>query len=355
MKLEALYKRSTTGKTSFLQIEVEGNKFRTESGFLHGKKVISDWTECKPKSYCTAEEQAWKQASAIQKKKIESGMFTNIDEIDNKSFISPMLAKDYNDYKDKIKFPLASQKKLDGVRSIIKKDGMWSRTGKKIISAPHIFESLKPLFESNPDLILDGELFALKESCDFNKIISCVKKTKPTPEDLIESEEYIQYWVYDCPSIDDIFSARILFLESLNLPKYCILNSTEIVNNKYEMMELYKQYINDGFEGQMLRILGSKYEYSRSKCLLKHKEFLDKEYKILGVKEGIGKLQGKVGTLIFDKFESSVNGTHEYLEELWKNKDELVGQTATIKYFELTSDGIPRFPKVIQIGRETYE
>jgi hypothetical protein len=37
------------------------------------------------------------------------------------------------------------------------------------------------------------------------------------------------------------------------------------------------------------------------------------------------------------------------LTELWEQKDQLVGQQATIKYFELTVDNVPRFPKVIAI------
>jgi len=34
---------------------------------------------------------------------------------------------------------------------------------------------------------------------------------------------------------------------------------------------------------------------------------------------------------------------------LWNQRDELVGQQATIKYFELTVDNVPRFLKVIAI------
>jgi hypothetical protein len=49
------------------------------------------------------------------------------------------------------------------------------------------------------------------------------------------------------------------------------------------------------------------------------------------------------------EFYSTVNGTEEYLTELWEQKDQLVGQQATIKYFELTVDNVPRFPKVISI------
>ena len=54
MKLKPLYKRSTTGKISFWQIEIEENKFRTESGFTDGQKVINEWTICEGKSYNTS-------------------------------------------------------------------------------------------------------------------------------------------------------------------------------------------------------------------------------------------------------------------------------------------------------------
>ena len=41
----------------------------------------------------------------------------------------------------------------------------------------------------------------------------------------------------------------------------------------------------------------------------------------------------------------------EYLKELWDNRDKLIGTDATVKYFELTSAGVPRFPKVICVDR----
>ena len=227
---------------------------------------------------------------------------------------------------------------------------MWSRNGKKIISAPHIFEALKPLLNQHPDLILDGELFSRKQDCDFNKIISCVRKTKPTLEDLEESKKNIKYFIYDCPSFNGTFTERNKFLKTLKFPECCVLLSTEIANNEKEVMELYQQYISEEYEGQILRVLNSKYENKRSSGLLKHKTFFDKEFIIKDVIEGIGKLQGKVGALVFEidgkQFNSSVNGDHEYLERLFKSKN-LIGKQATIKYFELTSDGVPRFPKVL--------
>jgi hypothetical protein len=38
---------------------------------------------------------------------------------------------------------------------------MWSRAGKPIISAPHIFEALKPLFDKSPELILMESYIAI--------------------------------------------------------------------------------------------------------------------------------------------------------------------------------------------------
>ena len=100
--MKELYKRSTTGKKSAWRIEVEGNKFRTISGFTDGKKVTSEWTVCESKSYCTAEEQALNQATALHTKKKDLGAFENIDDIDTPVFFKPMLAHDFTKLKDKI-------------------------------------------------------------------------------------------------------------------------------------------------------------------------------------------------------------------------------------------------------------
>ncbi len=359
MKLKSLYKRSTTGKISFWEIEVEENKFRTTSGFTDGLKVTSEWTICEGKSYNSSNEQALKQAKAIHKKKIELGAFEKIEDIDNPVKFSPMLAKDWNDYKDDIKYPIYSQAKLDGIRCCCTIRGMFTRNGKEIISAPHIFKSLKPLFEQNPDLILDGELYCDKLKNDFNKIISCVRKTKPTQEDLEESEKFIEYWIYDVPSEITNFSDRSIYLQNLILPKYCKLLNTWMCHNEEEVKELFESYIALEYEGQILR-LDLPYENKRSKALLKDKDMVTDEFIILSVNEGIGKLSNKVGTFTFKtkdgvKFDSSINGSHEFLSDLWKRKDELVGKEATVRYFNKTEDGSLRFPKVIDISRWEFE
>jgi ATP-dependent DNA ligase len=284
---------------------------------------------------------------------MDLGAFENINDIDKPVFFKPMLAHDFNDYKSKIKFPVATQPKLDGVRAIVQESGTTSRNGKDLVSAPHIHDALKPLFEKYPDLVFDGELYARKsDGVDFNKIISCVRKTKPTQADLVESKQNIQYWIYDLPSQVGSFEERYKMLCSLDLPDCCVVVPTEQMDNMNDIQAYYFDYMNDGYEGQIIRILDSEYENKRSKSLLKHKTFHDAEFTILGVEEGKGKLQGKVGTLMFEidgkPFNAAVNGDHEYLEKLFKSGT-LIGKQATVKYFELTTDGIPRFPKVIYI------
>ena len=350
--MKELFKRSSTGKISTWKIEVEGNKFRTISGFTDGKKVISEWTVCKAKSYCTAEEQAVNQATALHTKKKDLGAFENIDDIDTPVFFKPMLAHDFRKLKGKVTYPVMSQPKLDGVRAVVRESGMKSRNGKPHLSTPHIHESLAKLFKEDPDLIFDGELYVHKGECDFNKIISLVRKKKPTLEDIRESKEHIKYHIYDLPSHPGTFKERMEALKELDLPDCCVLTSTHLCKDEEEVMDYYSEYMADGYEGQMVRVIDSVYENKRSKSLMKHKVFYDQEFTIIDVLEGKGKLTGKVGRIIFEingtRFKSAVNGDHEYLEQLFKDGN-LIGKQATVKYFELTPDGIPRFPKVIAI------
>jgi len=363
MKLSKLFKRAVNGKTLEWEVEVKDNCFRTISGYTDGIKTTSEWTCCEAKNVgkknsTTAEEQALAEATAMHRKRKEIGSFENISDIDTPIYFKPMLAHDFNDYKGEIKFPLFSDEKLDGIRCIIKSDGMWSRNGKPIISAPHIFEALKSLFEVNSDLILDGELFVDKIVADFNTIVSCVRKTKPTLSDL-ETSKQIQYWIYDVPSYNGLFLERKQYLNTLILPDCCKIVKTKICNDLEELNECYRQYISLGYEGQMIRT-NNEYENKRSKYLLKRKEFVDEEFKILGYEEGKGNLSNKIGKLKFRTddgvdFDAAVNGTHDYLSELWNKREGLIGKKATVKYFEKTTDGSLRFPKVINIDRDSYE
>jgi DNA ligase-1 len=370
MIFEKVFKKTKTGATQEWTIEVSDNKYRTHSGQVGGIITTNSWTIVYGKNSgkangTTDNEQALKEAIAKRTKKLESGYFESIKHINKTQYFEPMLASKWEDSKDKITYPIFSQPKLDGIRCIVTKDGMFSRNGKPIISAPHIIESLNDVFESYPELILDGELYADKFANDFNKIVSLVKKTKPTDADLKESKKNIQYWIYDIPSEDYNFGERCYRLDVLfdnylkSFEKHCVLVETDTCNNEDEVMELYEEYVEAGYEGQMLRIDG-KYENKRSKFLMKHKSFIDEEYTIIDVCEGEGNKTSMVGYMTFKTadgkpFKSNVKATFEESEEMFRNRKQLIGKQATIKYFNLTPDGIPRFGYVIKIDRASYE
>lgn len=369
MTFPILYKFATDKKRiNQWQIEVNNNSYRTISGFYGMTLTATAWTYCDGKNIgksnaTTDIEQAVDEASALHRKRIEKGYIEDITKLGkNKSYFEPMLAKKWEDEKHRIKYPIYSQPKLDGIRCIAKADGLWSRNGKAIHSVPHIFDSLKPLFIAKPDLILDGELYCDKLVNDFNKIISLCRKTKPTPEDLIESEKHIEYHIYDIPSIKKNFHDRY-FHDHGNLSlgsKYCRWVETNVIiknnmdDSDFDIVIQFMDYINRGYEGQIIRLNGP-YENKRSKYLLKHKAFETSEFPIRGVIEGKGNLRGKVGKLVFDTFDAAINAPWEELEALWQVKDTLIGKEATVRYFKETNDGSLRFPKVLQIDRWSYE
>jgi DNA ligase 1 len=369
MKLETIYKKTKTGATQEWTIEVVGNKYRSHSGQVGGAITTNEWTIVYGKNVgrsneTTDKEQAMAEAVAKRTKKLESGYFENIKHINKTQYFEPMLASKWEDSKDKIKYPIYSQAKLDGIRCIVTKNGMFSRNGKAIISAPHIIDSLRNLFVVNPDLIFDGELYCDKFANDFNKIVSLVKKSKPTDADLKESKKYIEYHIYDLPSSNKNFLHRaydlgILFETYLEMGKYCRIVDTRKVQSEVDVIEQYELLVEAGYEGQMLR-LDREYENKRSKFLMKHKSFVDEEYTILDIVEGEGNRTGTAGYMVFETiegkpFKSNVKGTWDETAEMLKSKKKLIGKQATIKYFNLTPDGIPRFPYVINIDRNKYE
>jgi DNA ligase-1 len=398
MKLPTLYKRTTTGATQSWEIEIEENKFRTISGQLDGKKITNNWTTCEGKNVgkkneTSGAEQATKEAEAKHQKKRDKGYRLDVDNIGVKKFYEPMLAQDFknkNRQKEVMieiaagtgrphirRVPVFSQPKLDGIRCIAMREGLFTRTGKPITAVPHIHEALEPFFEKYSNAVLDGELYNHAYKDDFNKIIHLVRKQNLTSEHLAESEEMIQYHIYDAPVIGqsvvggkcwtekDSFSDRtsiidaqfnnlgLLTLEERGETQSLVVVETTEVNSRGHLDELYGGYVEHGYEGQMIRLDGP-YENKRSSKLLKRKEFVDEEYEILGYDEGTGNREGTVKHFKFKNkdgkdFNSNVKGTFEYMAELLERGDELVGKMATVKYFNLTPDGVPRFPYVIAI------
>jgi DNA ligase-1 len=368
MENTVIYKRTKTGAIQQWQQQRLENKFRTISGQVDGALVFSDWTVCEPTNVGRANErsaveQAIFEINSNYKKKLDKDYHLSIDNIDKQKVFIPMLAKDFKDYRHLVlkQDSVFVQPKIDGMRCIATKDGLFSRNGKEIISTPHIYETLKSLFNDNPDLILDGELYNHQCKDNFNAIISLTKKTKPSEEDLKISAEIIQYHVYDIAGCSHTsFKLRIENLQNIvdKLSSHVIkLVDTYECKSSEELDEYYyNHFLENGYEGQMIR-LNVPYETDRTKNLLKRKETITEEFVLVDIQPGLGNWAGKAKRAILKNkdgslFGAGIKGTMEFCADILENKEKYLDKLATVEYFALTPDGVPRFGRVKEFARE---
>ena len=223
-----------------------------------------------------------------------------------------MLAHKYNP--DKADYPAFIQPKLDGVRCLIQAEllpfGMgyevkaYSRAGNQFMNVDHIEQALKPFFAKNPTAVLDGELYnhALKD--DFEKIISLVRKKKPTDVDKAEAAQLVQYHMYDVASMTiATYADRFLFLQSEPSfrNKSCLqITETKMAIDFDDALTKHKKYLNLGYEGSIYRTPSGKYKGTRSWDLMKFKDFHDAEATIINYEVGKGKREGTLGKFIME-------------------------------------------------------
>lgn len=364
-----IYKKDSKGKLREWRMEVDGDQYRTVSGLADGQQVTSAWKKAKPKNIgkvnaTTGEEQAIAEVEALYTKRLTREYHERVEDIDIKRFFKPMLATKWQDRLSKVKYSegVYTQPKLDGVRCLAKitKDGLFSREGKKFVSVPHISKELETFFQQNPDAVLDGELYNHNLKDDFDEIISLVKKTKPTAEDLIASEKMVEYHVYDYPSLGTCkFSDRykaLLDLFALHNFNSIVLVDTKEVSSEAEVNVQHEKYLEAGYEGTMIR-LDQPYQQKRSNFLMKYKEFEDKEFEIIAIEEGQGNWAGYAKRVIFRLEDgrtcgAGLKGNQAFCRQLLKEADQYVGKQATIKYFKRTPDGMPRFPVAKALYKE---
>ena len=367
--LPELYKRDSKGKVRIWRIEVGYSNddyagTRTIAGLKDGKKVTSEWNISEAKNVgkinsTTAYTQAQAEAKAIWDKRIEKEYFLNITEIDSYDKFEPMLAGDYTKQKIQVSSGF-SQPKLDGIRCIANSKGLWTRSGKPINSCPHIWNEIKDVVALNPAITLDGELYNHELKEDFNKIVSLVRKTNLSEQGIEDSKRLVQYHVYDVYDSNEPDTTFFLRSERLKMEstrprffdKYLHLVPTTFCETQDELDELYASYMSDGYEGQMVR-LDEKYECKRSKSLLKRKEFITEEYEVINVEEGLGNWSGHIKRFVLrmpngEKCGAGVRGTQTQMKELFESN--VTPTWATLRYFGLTPDGVPRFPVVVDYG-----
>ena len=257
------------------------------------------------------------------------------------------------------------QPKLDGVRCVIqaeypvlKKDGnkigmivkAYSRTGKEWKNIDHILKELVPFFQKYPNVILDGELYNHDLRDNFEKIISLVRKTKPTDEDRLEASELTQFHCYDIIDEHLEFDDRIEFVNStlMLLPSIHIVDTSRVYDADHAKRVHELVNLDDGYEGSIVRT-NDTYQCKRSHNLRKFKDFHDAEATLTGWVEGKGKRIGTIGKFTAvdaegNKFGMPVMDKFKILQANFETMKDWVGETATFTYFERTKAKSYRHP-----------
>jgi DNA ligase-1 len=370
--LPTLFKRAKTGKVQEWTMHIEGDTYWADYGQQGGKIQSDKPTTAKAKNVgnsnaTTPEEQALKEAKAKWEKKLKKDYYESIEAIDEFRFF-PTLSEKVQERGGKLfGKPAYVSPKMDGVRChMTKATGGLSRENNHFPATEPYKENLEALFADFPKFHLDGEMYShlLKE--DFNKIISLIKKQKPTKANLEEIVANMQYHVFDFPFIDDEYNYKVPFeerwlrgldilarydLKGLILP----VGQVRIDECSLEVIErFHNAYIEQGYEGVMVRSAIAPYEFCRTTNLQKLKNFIDEEFRIIDILEGEGSRSGMLGKFVCmtkegKEFRTDSRGNFAQFTEWWVNREKYIGQLLTVRYQNLTPDGIPRFTKAVAI------
>ena len=368
MKLPILFKRTSTGALQEWTVEFESNRYWTHFGQTGGAIQVSVPVVCQGKNAgraneTTPAEQAELEARALWEKKLKK------DYVDSREKavagakselieggILPMLAHKFSEHGDKVIYPCYVQAKLDGHRctSQIEPDGtvtLWSRTRKRITGVPHIARAIQQL-KLPADTRLDGECYAHAYRDKFEELSHFIRQETPT-----DGHEVVEYHVYDVAMPDTTFRERFEWLRTeanLHFDHALVLVETIEVNDENELMLAFERFLEQKYEGAIVRNAAGLYVNKRSQDLLKLKTFDDGEYCIVGVKEGKGKLAGHgiftCKTEAGAEFDAKMKGALVELAKYYQHPERYIGKQLTVQFQGITKRNfVPRFPVALRI------
>ncbi len=257
--------------------------------------------------------------------------------------------------------------KIDGGRIVaLKENGVvsfYTRAGQKYEGLVDLETELAGISEDN--FMLDGELTLLNKGTLISK--EQYKETmKISRKDGIKHG--LKMLVFDWLPISD-------FKKQYSTIPYCSrrVEAMKLLRNSdgsnrltyFELLPLLyygkdtskiTEYLNhaiaNGDEGIMLNVGSAPYRFKRSSDLLKVKLMNDLDLEVIGFEEGTNRHAGRLGALIVDYkgFAVKVGSgfSDELRDEIWNHKDEWLGRTIVVQYFEETTNqdgGISlRFP-----------
>lgn len=284
---------------------------------------------------------------------------------DSNGFKKHMLAKQADKVAtsvfDKIKYWYASRK-IDGVRcSFYYKDGVVktaSRGGEHYDYSTSFMRNnpkLIEFFENHPDIVLDGELY--KHGKSLQQISGAARLEKTA-----EGMDWLEYYIYDVMDSTKTFEERLEIIHDIEIELSLGFNPEksweegelpfqivpqEKVSGWTNIQKLHDKYVNEGFEGVVIRDPSKVYNFGgRTNAMIKVKMYKDSEFKIVGFSEGLRPedMVFVCETELGIKFEAKPMGPRELKYEYLNRMDEIIGKMATVKYFYLSDEGVPLQP-----------
>lgn len=349
--MRTLYGKDSKGDLRVWSIYTEGSEVVVKHGKLGGKVQEKRYTaegKSKGKSNeTTPDQQAVLEAEAKYVKQLKSGYFVTKEDALGFQEFTPMKAFGYKDYSHKIVYPCLGQKKLDGMKLMIDKNGQaWSKQGEPIELPAH-WVGVKEFAINCGGL--DGECYAglkHKEGLSLQKIISAFRKpNEDTPK--------LQYWVYDIPN-DSTMLERSKTMNYLadSKPTSVILVNGVTLRDENDADQYFEAKIGQGYEGVVYRNLDAKYEFGkRSYNLIKRKKRETTEATVYHVemdRNGWGILYCKLENSIEFKCQMKVDAAEKNYR-LYENALELIGKTIEVEYEALSDSGTPQKPVSIGI------
>lgn len=266
---------------------------------------------------------------------------------------SVMLAQHFEDHAKKVDWPTAfAQPKLDGFRLRAKfvdgKVELFSRENQPVAGMGHIAEALQAKWAKagTTEFQLDGEAYA--HGMALNSISSGFKKKSAVSEKM-------EYHVYDCMAPKLPFRERITLVKELVDAigsDYVSSVETIKVRSEHDLMHAQKRFLEEGFEGAMLRAGLAGYEPGkRSQTLLKAKVWKDDEFKIVDMKRARdGSAVYMCDTKAGHTFEVTAPGTMEEKKAQWEaGAGAHLGKKLTIRfaYYTKTDKPVPFQPVAV--------
>lgn len=265
-----------------------------------------------------------------------------------------MLASGYDQkLVDKINFPAMVQLKMDGMRfNAIVNNGKCefrSRSGKELDLLGHLEDEFITIARGD-NVVFDGELivtdgFGVMDRQTGNGILSKAGKGTISEEEaskvkaIIWDEIPIMFFksgLYSKPYKARFaeMKDRLKALKSLGFKIEAV--ESQYVDNLEDAQTLFQRYFDAGEEGIILKDLDAVWENKRSRKQIKFKGELECDLKIVGLEEGAGKYQGKLGALLVESSDGilkvSVGSGLTDEQRILLNSTTILGKVIAVKY-----------------------